>query len=169
MNAIQKAIEVIENTIEFCSTPNYCLPSLEDLQEALTALRGYVKPTLDPEMPTPKLEAHFGRILTASETSAARKAIKWANKYTALRGIEAVDVEKLKAEVHEACPKGFYATKCEVIDHLHANGYLPPHKLPVIEGLEEALRFLNKNGTVFNPHDRKLIRQAAQEYARRLK
>jgi hypothetical protein len=38
---------------------------------------------------------------------------------------KAVDVEGLKREVHEACPKGFYATKCEVIDHLAANGYLP--------------------------------------------
>ncbi len=35
-----------------------------------------------------------------------------------------VDVEKLKREVHEKCPKGFYKTKCEVIDHLASRNLL---------------------------------------------
>ena len=50
-------------------------------------------------------------------------------------GQSVVDVEGLKKEVHEACPKGFYATKCEVVDYLVKQGHLtssekPTHSIP---------------------------------------
>lgn len=43
---------------------------------------------------------------------------------SALKGMKAVDVDALRAEVHKGCPHGFYLTKCEVIDYLKANGYV---------------------------------------------
>lgn len=50
--------------------------------------------------------------------NAAVKAIAAAPKP------DCVGTDELKRQVHEKCPKGFYATISEVIDYLNAQGFL---------------------------------------------